>query len=238
MPDKFAYLFIDLGAFLVPFLFSFHRKINFYKHWRSFWLANAIVSILFVIWDSIYTQIGVWGFNERYLVGLYFFGLPIEEIIFFICIPYSSVFTYHCFKVFFPKDFNLSSKWISVALVFFTALLGVTFSEKLYTGVTFNALALVIFVLTVIRKEKWLSNFYRMYLVILLPFFIVNGLLTGTGLDEPVVWYDDTENLGLRMLTIPVEDVFYGMLLLLLNTFLFETFLKIHAKKETAHISI
>jgi lycopene cyclase domain-containing protein len=59
--------------------------------------------------------------------------------------------------------------------------------------------------------------FFFSYLVMLIPFFIVNGILTGTGLEEPVVWYKPEEIAGIRMLTIPVEDVFFGMLLILLN---------------------
>lgn len=229
---------INLGAFIVPFLFSFHPKINFYKLWSAFWPANLIVAAFFIIWDSLYTRIGVWGFNDQYLLGYKVFGLPIEEVLFFICIPYSSLFTYHCFKVFYPKAFNFPAKWISLVLVFLMAVAGITFMSRLYTGLTCNLLAFLVFYLSVIRKEKWLSNFYFMYLVILLPFFIVNGLLTGTGLDAPVVWYNDNENVGFRILTIPIEDVFYGMLMLLLNTFLFEMFLKSRAKKETAHSSL
>lgn len=55
--------------------------------------------------------------------------------------------------------------------------------------------------------------FLLAYLVSIVPFFVVNGLLTAI----PVVIYNDTENLGLRLYTIPFEDIFYGMLLVLGN---------------------
>lgn len=60
------------------------------------------------------------------------------------------------------------------------------------------------------------------YPVLLIPIFIVNGILTGTGLESPVVWYDNNENLGLRLTTNPFEDVIYGFELLLLNVLFFD----------------
>jgi len=48
----------------------------------------------------------------------------------------------------------------------------------------------------------------------------VNAILTGTGIADPVVWYNDSENLGIRILTIPVEGVGYAFSLILFNLLL------------------
>jgi len=42
----------------------------------------------------------------------------------------------------------------------------------------------------------------------LIPFIIVNGILTGTGIEGEAVLYNDAENLGLRMGTIPFKTAF------------------------------
>ena len=67
----------------------------------------------------------------------------------------------------------------------------------------------------------------------MIPFLIVNGLLTGTYLDQPVVWYNNMENSSYRLLTIPYEDIFYGFDLLLINTIIYE-----HFKKSSTEIRL
>jgi hypothetical protein len=47
------------------------------------------------------------------------------------------------------------------------------------------------------------------------PFFIVNGVLTGMFTPEPVVWYSESHIVGWRIVTIPMEDLFYNYSLLL-----------------------
>jgi lycopene cyclase domain-containing protein len=67
-----------------------------------------------------------------------------------------------------------------------------------------------------------MGRFYLAYAVILIPFFIVNGILTGSFIEQEVVWYNNEENLGVRIGTVPVEDIFYGMLLILMNVVIYE----------------
>lgn len=231
MYANYTYLAVNLGSLVVPLIFSFHPKLLFYKKWPAFVLANLIICALFITWDMCYTHLGVWGFNSQYLTGIHIGNLPLEEVLFFICIPFSSVFTYHCLKVFYPDRNKIPFKQIT--LIISTLLIGIGLLNftKIYTSASFILLAATLLMLTFVLKVRWMPNFYFTYLIILLPFFIVNGILTGTGLEEPIVWYDDSENLGFRLATIPIEDIFYGMLMLVLNTAFFEYFDRKHTEK-------
>lgn len=222
---KWLYLLVDLFTVLVPLIFSFHPKLNFYKNWKPFFTANIIVSSIFIAWDIFFTRHGVWGFNPDYISGVYFFNLPIEEILFFICIPYACVFTYHCINLFYAINWrgrtqNIFIGGLSLALL----VAGIYFHEKLYTAATFSSLAAMLAFINFLGNGKSLGKLIFVYPLLLIPFFIVNGILTGTGLQQPVVWYNDSQNLGIRLFTIPVEDFFYGFELVLANVILYEFF--------------
>jgi lycopene cyclase domain-containing protein len=65
-------------------------------------------------------------------------------------------------------------------------------------------------------KREWMGYFWLAYFIHLIPFFIINGILTGMATPEPVVWYNNNENLGIRLVTIPIEDSIYALTCLLL----------------------
>lgn len=224
---EYTYLLVNVFAVLIPLIFSFHPKLQFYKKWKAFWPATLLSAIPFVLWDIIFTGWGIWGFNDNYLLGINFWNLPLEECLFFICIPYCCIYTYHCFNILLKSNpLKNSTFTISVILIIILLAVGIFNLHRWYTAVTFILLSLFLLVHQFIWKTKYLGRFYFTYAILIIPFFVVNGVLTGTGIQEAIVWYNNDENLGIRLLTIPVEDVFYGMLLILLNTSIYEKLLR------------
>jgi len=226
--EHYLYLFLDLGALILPFLFSFHKRIRFDRQWPAFWPGVVIVAFVFIVWDIAFTRMGVWGFNARYLTGLDLLGLPVEEWLFFLCIPYACVFTYFVLGALRSDPWAPKvTKVISWVLIGISLCIGMFHFGRWYTSTTFLALATTLTTLFVSGRIDSLGRFFVSYAVVLLPFFLINGTLTGSFIEGEVVWYNDAENLGIRLGTIPIEDIFYGMLLILLNVVLFERWRKI-----------
>lgn len=217
MPDRsYTYLLVDLFCILIPFIASFHPRSPFYKEWKYYLPVNIVVSIFFLIWDWLFTHFGIWGFNGHYITGVHLFSLPVEEVLFFICIPYACTYTYYVFRKYIHITFPATAIRISYILSVMLLIIALLNPSRLYTSVTFFLLALLLATLSLART-RYLDMFFIVYLIILVPFFISNGILTGTGVDKPIVWYNNQFNLGIRILTIPVEDAFYAMLMLLMN---------------------
>jgi len=86
------YLLINLLTVIFPVILSFEKKISFYRKFRFYLYSVLVVSPVYLVWDAIATSRGDWGFSPEYLAGVYLFGLPLEEILFFVTVPYSCLF--------------------------------------------------------------------------------------------------------------------------------------------------
>ena len=215
----YIYLYLNIFTILFPLLLSFDKKVAFYRSWPALWPAILVNALVFIVWDVQFTENGVWGFNEEYLVGIYLFNLPIEEILFFITVPYACVFIYDVLNAYITKDLlQPYTKSIAFGLMMVLPLIAVFNMGRWYTSVTFMLLAILHLVHLKYFSTKYLGRFYLAYLVHLIPFLIVNGVLTYL----PVVIYNDAYNLGLRIVTIPVEDTMYSMLMLMLTISVYE----------------
>lgn len=218
MNSHYTYLLIDVLTILFPLAFSFEKKVMFYKQWKYLWVGIVVTGAFFIAWDVLFTQQGVWSFNEKYITGLQLGNLPIEEWLFFIVVPYSCVFIYECVQYYAPALKEQSWGWMVLFAIGFVALVtGLSFSYKAYTFTAFSFCGFGLILLYLFRNKLQAfkaSVFVVSYAISLIPFMIVNGFLTAL----PVVQYNDAENLGVRIYTIPLEDCFYGLLLLAGNT--------------------
>ena len=101
------YLIIDVLIIIFPFLLSFKWKFKYYIYYKPLFASITIVGGVYIIWDIIVTMRGDWAFNEKFLSKIYFptkeVGLPIEEILFFIVVPYACIFIYENLEYFVPS---------------------------------------------------------------------------------------------------------------------------------------
>lgn len=230
MNTQYTYLLIHAASIAGPLFLSFDKKVAFYKKWKFLFPAMLLPALLFLVWDEYFTQIGVWSFSEAHTIGVKLGHLPLEEVLFFFTVPYCCLFIYECIRVYFPRLRQSRTAELILFLVgFLLLLLGLFFSAKAYTAYTFilnGAFIAVIFLFRRFFSSFDALSFLVSYLVIIIPFLIVNGFLTAI----PVVMYNDAENLGIRMFSflpwpmhnIPFEDLFYGMLLILMNVTVYE----------------
>lgn len=217
MNSHYTYFLILALTLAGPLLLSFDKKVTFYKKWKYVFPAMLLPAVAYIIWDSLFTSLEIWKFNDQYITGAILLNLPIEEVLFFFVIPYCCVFIYECIRVYFPGIKN--NRTSSLILLLIAALLfvmGIIFYNKAYTASTFLLTAIFIgLILSLPGYFKHFNStaFLLSYAIILVPFLIVNGFLATL----PAVIYNDHENLGIKIHTIPVEDIFYGMLLVMMN---------------------
>ncbi len=223
--EHLLYLFLVLLALSYPLAQSFENKIRFARFWPGIFLGTAIMMLVFIPWDVWFTSKGIWGFNERYITGIHIGNLPVEEWLFFIIVPYACVFIYEVLNYFVPAPLLAPIQHkITAVMIFLSFLLSVIFVDRLYTFTTFSLLTLFLVWHLIVNRSTFLGRFYLAFVIIQIPFLFVNGTLTGMFTEEPVVWYNNAENMGLRIITIPVEDVGYNMLMLLIVITVLEQF--------------
>ena len=181
----------------------------------------AITGLFFLFWDVLFTMKGVWSFNPQYITGVTIWGLPLEEVLFFLTVPFACIFIYACLNYYVKWQITARTAATISSLVVVFCIAGLIFYyHSIYTAVTCGVLLLLVLIIQYFIKSVWLNRFYFTYLVALIPFYAVNGILTSI----PIVSYNNIQNMRLRVGTIPVEDHFYLMALLLMNIGFFEYF--------------
>ena len=221
----FLYAILLLFTISFPLVRSFEHRLRYYTKWKYIVPGNLLIAAVFIGWDVWFTKIGVWGFNQDYLTGAHFLGLPWEEWMFFIIVPFSCIFIYEAVLYYIKKDVLApAEKGITLVLAVVFFAVGFVKWGSIYTSTTFLLCGFFNLYHFFFVKNQPRGRFYVAYLFSFLPFLLVNGVLTGGFTQQPVVYYNPDEFFGLRIVSIPVDDAAYGYLLLMANFSLYEYF--------------
>ncbi len=215
-----VYLLLLFVTFIYPFAKSFEHRIRMHRKWKYMLPAIFITALVFIVWDYWFVRESVWHFNEHYVLGIEFLQLPVEEWLFFIIIPYACFFIYEVTRYFFRlKRYYELFFGLHFLLIITFLFLGFWHQNNLYTFTCFvSAAGLMIIMGFIPFIKKRLPYFYVSWFLTLIPFLIINGVLTYL----PVVIYNSEQMIGVRMFSIPVEDVVYLLILLFINFSIYE----------------
>lgn len=219
---RYEYFLLNILILMGPLALSFDRRVYFIQYYKSLLVAILSTMIPFLIWDVLVTG-RHWWFNESYTLHMNFLGLPPGEWLFFVTVPYATLFIWQVFKTYFNERTLPVLKNIFWPVVGFFVLLSI---RAAVSGREYTALAALAFVVSLVVDRVLKINliqyklFYWLLATQLVLMLIFNGYLTF----RPVVLYNPQYQLDFRIGTIPIEDFFYGYALAFLNITLFERF--------------
>ena len=202
-----TYLLINLLTIIFPLILSFDKKVAYYKNILPVSISILIVGTVYIFWDSIAVKRGDWSFNPDFVTNISLFGLPVDEILFFVTVPYSCIFIYEVIKNYSNEKIFGSGKIIISLLTLILITLAFIYQDQYYTftvllfTISFFIVALFFFSSLLKSRVYWFT-----IIISYLPFIIVNYFLTSL----PVVEYNNKAILGIRIITIPMEDFFYS----------------------------
>jgi lycopene cyclase domain-containing protein len=206
---RYEYLILDLLIIIGPLCSSFDRKVRFVQKWKFGFTAIFLIGMLYIGWDIWAVSRGHWRFNPDYVMETRIFELPIEEILFFLVVPFAALFMWEVLR-FYRKgkddDINFNPLRYAGLLGGVGLILWIGKGYE-YTGLTFLASGLF-FLLDQVTKTYLTRqvNFWYLQGLIIATTLVFNGFLTA----RPIVLYGESFQLGLRVFTIPVEDFGFG----------------------------
>jgi lycopene cyclase domain-containing protein len=215
------YLTLDILILLFPFLFSFKWVFPYYKNYKPLAASILIVGGAYIFWDILVTFRGDWWFNHEYLVDLGFTigGIPLEEALFFVVVPYSCIFIYENLQYFFPDAKLGFNKWVYYSIAILLAIVAIIFYHQEYTILALLSVTTFLLIAATWFPDLLQSRNYWAYIGLsFVAFIIFNYLLTSIPIvlyNPNAIWGGTVDQIWYgRFITIPFEDFFYNFSML------------------------
>jgi len=217
---NYIFLIILILIFIVPLFFIITGKCDFRKKLRYAVPAILISGFLFLLWDIRFTEAGVWSYDADFTLGIFYKGLPLEQWLFYLIIPCSGLVIYEVIKARFSAlDWNNAFTAIGLLMVVGLAIAAYIYCVQVYTFYC-SLLTAVYLGYTIFRMQfkSHLTHFFLSYLVVLVPYFLLSGILSW----NLAIEYHQEQVLNVRFWMMPVENLVFLFLLMLMNTTVYE----------------
>lgn len=207
----FAYLLI-LASIGVPVLIiSLYRPIRNLRNVRPLLFSIMVVDPFYIVWDELAVKYGSWSFNGKYIIGIHIWLIPLEEIIFFLVVPFATILIYEGIGLLRLSSLNLPGWPFALIAAVFLIFALLNFHHS-YTVVSFAFAGLVILISLCIKPDLLASKRVWVYMIIsYIPFIIFDHMMVTL----PVFTYGRGSIMGIRIFSIPVEEYVYVFSLLL-----------------------
>jgi lycopene beta-cyclase len=97
-----TYLALMAACLLATLPLELVLKAGVYRRPRR-WLAALVpVFLAFSLWDWLAIRRDHWSYSSTYTSGLGLFGIPLEELVFFLVVPTCALLTYQAVVRLFP----------------------------------------------------------------------------------------------------------------------------------------
>lgn len=210
-------LFVLAGLTLFLFI---KKSIVFIMELKYMLPAIIFSGTIFIMLKIRFLQSGFISFNENFLMHKNILNLPIEEWLFLLVISFFAFSVYILVNVKFEK-FNKPNLFYVVSILL---LMGFAYEawysrQKLIPFFVFFLLS-IYFGYTLFRNrfKPHLTKFYISYFIVVIPFFLIKIFLNTL----PVILYNNDFTLGIRLISVPVEEFANLFLLMLINITIFE----------------
>lgn len=217
--SEYVYYVFNFVVFVPILLLSLFTDVQPHRAWRSFLLAFVTVSVPFLLWDAWAASEGHWNFSSAYITDYRLGGLPLEEIFFFVTVPFAMMYVWGVVQKHIAERV-IVSRWPYIVLGLVVALSAVLHATNWSGGYTRSAALMMLSTIFILCLSRliFLKTFWVFQLLLLTAFLIGNTILTAL----PIIGYGDAAVTGIRFGTIPIEDFLYNFAFINLFLLVFE----------------
>ncbi|BBG24916.1 lycopene cyclase domain-containing protein [Sulfuracidifex tepidarius] len=178
------------------------------RMYKSLVFSMVMVAPLYLVWDFLATWKDSWSFNPHWVLGVYVVDLPVEEVLFFFVTPFATLLIYDFVMCKFKeREINFITRRKVTISALVLLFLDVLFTGYSYTFVDLIYVSASLLLSNVLDPDMLRSTNYWLFVALTyIPFLVFDYFLTSL----PVVIYGPHSILGIRIVTIPIEDALYS----------------------------